>query len=93
MTLEKDMEKQGTFEGLLFFLDRCLGSLSHPSKPAKEGISVCSRWPLCEEYSEEVLPPLRVTSQLWNIFLVIVDMGRCMPKSIIEFLQGWKEIS
>ncbi|KAG5627642.1 hypothetical protein H5410_012860 [Solanum commersonii] len=75
MTLEKDMEKQGTFEGVLFFLDRCLGGLSHPSKPAKEGISVCSRWPLCEENSEKVLPPLRVTSQLWNIFLLLVQSG------------------
>lgn len=91
MTLEKDMEKQRTIEGLLFFLDHCLGGLSHPSKPAKEGISVCSKWPLCEENSEEVLPPLRVTSQLRNILLVIVDMVDAYQNPLLSSCKDGKK--
>lgn len=37
MTLEKDMEKQRTIEGLLFFLDHCLGGLSHQANLQKRG--------------------------------------------------------
>ncbi|KAG5575439.1 hypothetical protein H5410_055573 [Solanum commersonii] len=66
--------------GTLFNKRLCYGGLSHTIEPAKE-----------EDSTVQQMSTV-ITSQLWNMFFVILDISWTMPNSIIELSLGQNEL-